>query len=91
VRCHAHGVNPCNFQIAFVDHYTYDLEGHRRITYGMTLLSYAVLFLLPLLSFVALARAMDEESPWRLRDAISFNVVLFSIGAAMLAVLEVAT
>ena len=57
----------------------------------MTLVAFAVVFLLPLLAFVALARVLDEGSPWRLREAMSFNIALFCIGASVLVVLELAT
>ena len=57
----------------------------------MSVLAYAILFLVPVLAVIALARAMDEESPWRLRDAIIFNIALFCIGAAVLSILEFAT
>ena len=54
-------------------------------------LVYAILFLVPVLAGVALARAMDEESPCLLRDAIIFNITLFCLGAAVLSILEFAT
>ena len=57
----------------------------------MSVVVYSILFLLPVLGFVAIARAIDEESSWRLRDAIIFNGVLFCIGAGLLAVLELVT
>ena len=63
----------------------------RRLPYGMSVVVYSILFFLPVLAFVALARAMDEESPWRQRDAIIFNGCLFCIGVALLAVLELVT
>ena len=53
----------------------------------MTLIAFAVVFLLPLVAFVALARVFDEE----LREAISFNIALFCLGASVLVVLELAT
>lgn len=54
----------------------------------MLVLSYIVLFVLPILAFLALARAMDEHAPWSILRVVIFNAMLFGIGAAILAFID---
>ena len=56
----------------------------------MTIVAHGIPFVQPLLAFVALART--AESPWRMSEAIVFNMALYLIfGVATLAILVFVT
>lgn len=54
----------------------------------MAALSYIVLFVLPIMAFIAIARLIDEESPWSKLDFVIFCVALLGFGAAILVFID---
>jgi hypothetical protein len=54
----------------------------------MSLVAYLLVFVLPMLALVALARALDQEPSRRLREATIFNLALVFIGIIVLTIVE---
>lgn len=55
----------------------------------MTLIVFAIIFVVPLLALMVLAKAVDENSSWRLRDATLFCIGLLAIAVVAFTVIEV--
>jgi hypothetical protein len=55
----------------------------------MTFIVFAIIFVVPLLVLMAVAKAVDEDSPWRLRDATLFSIGLLAIAVVAFTIIEV--
>ena len=55
----------------------------------MTFIVFAIIFVVPLLALMAIAKGVDENSPWRLRDATLFSIGLLAIAVVAFTIIEV--
>lgn len=56
----------------------------------MLLFAYVVVFILPLIAIFVVAKAVDEEAPWAMRDAVVLDMAILCVAVVSLAVIEFA-